>query len=325
MGFRIGTGLGPFSVSARIGGGGGGGGGGDGLGWLLFGGGVLVFGPTIIWILELDWKNIFLWWIFLHIFSSISLFGGLFALFKQLNNRLRAQQVFFGLVGPIVYLVCLHKFPLVEKESVLVMCYKECDDYSSEVTKVLFTAPAYHWLLSLGGAIILPTVLFLISSINSNQTLARKDAASKTAEITRQRERDKKRAEQAPANAALLAERDKRRAESKGKSSEKQVAYESKQKLTKDRRDALEDSLARLSEVTDKVFSQSPEPGSVISDGGNKIPESIEKALREALADVRNCLSACQGVLSRDQIGHHQSGLYNLRTELAERFGFQDI
>ena len=97
------------------------------------------------------------------------------------------------------------------------------------------------------------------------------------------------------------------------------------EKLMKDRRDALEDSLARLSEVTDKVFSQSPEPGSVISDGGNKIPESIEKALREALADVRNCLSACQGVLSRDQIGHHQSGLYNLRTELAERFGFQDI
>ena len=129
----------------------------------------------------------------------------------------------------------------------------------------------------------------------------------------------------APANAALLAERDKRRAESKGKLSEKQVAYESKQKLMKDRRDALEDSLARLSEVTDKVFSQSPEPGRVISDGGNKIPESIEKALRDALANVSNCLSACQGVLSRDQIGHHQSGLYNLRTELAERFGFQDI
>ena len=58
MGFRIGTGLGPFSVSARIGGGGGGGGGGDGLGWLLFGGGVLVFGPTIIWILELDWSPV---------------------------------------------------------------------------------------------------------------------------------------------------------------------------------------------------------------------------------------------------------------------------
>jgi hypothetical protein len=98
-----------------------------------------------------------------------------------------------------------------------------------------------------------------------------------------------------------------------------------KQNELKDVRNKLEDALARLAEVVDKVFSLPLDSQGVQMGGSNKIPESLDKALRDAFSDVSNCLSACQGFLTRNQIGHHQSGLYNLRTELAERFGFQDI
>ena len=326
MGIRIGTGLGPISVSARIGGGGGGGG--DGFGWLLFGVGVLVFGPLIIWILERDWKNIFAWWIFLHALPSLALFGCLFVLFKEINKRLIGQQVFFSLIGPIVYLVCLHKIPLAINGWGKKFGCERCGGYSyvyEEVRKVFYTAPAYNWLLALCGAIVLPTGLFLISSRNSNQILARQIAASKAEEITRQRERDKRRAEQAPANAVLLAERDKRRADEAAKLADKKALQQSKQKLRKDKTDALEDALARLAEVVDKVFSLPSVSEGVHIEGSNKLPESLDKALRDAFSDVTNLLSKYRVVLSENQIAHHQSGLYRLRQELEDRFGFKDL
>jgi len=106
---------------------------------------------------------------------------------------------------------------------------------------------------------------------------------------------------------------------------EQEKADQPKQELTKNRIDALEDALSRLSEVTDKVIPKSPESGSVLTDGGNEIPKSIEKALRDALEDVSNCLSACQGLLTQNEIGHYRSGLYKLRCELYERFGLPNL
>ena len=194
-----------------------------------------------------------------------------------------------------------------------------------EVRKVFFTAPANQWLLALGGAILLPTVLFLIRSRISLKYLLAADAAAKSAEIRRQRERDKRRAEQAPANAVLLAERDKRRAEEAAKLADKNALQQSKQKLRKDKTDALEDALARLAEVVDKVFSLPSDSESMHVDSSNRLPESLDKALRDAFSDVTNLLSKYRVVLSENQIAHHQSGLLELRQELEDRFGFTDL
>ena len=323
MGLRFGVGLGPLSVSTRIGRGGRGGGGSSGDDdefWLIAVFiVVLVLGAIGVdfggeW--ELDWKNIFnwwmnifVWWIFLHILPSIALFVGLFALFNKLNKRLLAQHVFFGLIGPTIYLACFHKIPLAVNGRYL---------WDGSVRKVFFTAPAYHWLVAIGGAIILPTLLFLCRLQITNIELARVKSAATAAYMA---ELNLRKPELVTKHAAWLAKRDKKAALFVVAQSEKK----SLQQLTKNRRDALEDALTRLNDVTDKVFSQSPEPRSVLTDGGYKFPESIEKALRDALADVSSCLSSCQGFLSRDQIGHHQSGLYNLRVELAERFGLYDL
>ena len=323
MGLRFGVGLGPLSVSTRIGRGGRGGGGGssgdDDEFWLIA---VFIVVLVLNGIGGIDlgsgdwWKNMFVWWIFLHILPSIALFVGLFALFNKLNKRLLAQHVFFGLIGPTIYLVCFHKIPLAVNG--WGKKFGNPGDGYGEVRKVFYTAPAYHWLVAIGGAIILPTLLVLCRLQITNIELARVKSAATAAYMA---ELNLRKPELVTKHAAWLAKRDKKAALFVVAQSEKK----SLQQLTKNRRDALEDALTRLNDVTDKVFSQSPEPRSVLTDGGYKFPESIEKALRDALADVSSCLSSCQGFLSRGQIGHHQSGLYNLRVELAERFGLYDL
>ena len=180
-------------------------------------------------------------------------------------------------------------------------------------------------MIAILGSMLFPLPLLLMTKVFEKQKTARRLMAAEAFKVFVQTEWDKREAEQAPAKAALLAERNKREAEDAAESARKTVAQQKRTKNIKIRRDALESALTRLNDVTDKVFSQSPEPGSVLTNSGKKFRESVEKALRDALADVGNSLSACQGFLSQDQIGNYQSGLDNLRSELAERFGFQDL
>ena len=106
---------------------------------------------------------------------------------------------------------------------------------------------------------------------------------------------------------------------------ERNAAVLSRQKILKDKKNGLDESLARLAEVVDKVFSLPSVSEGVHIEGSNKLPESLDKALRDAFSDVNNHLSDCQGKISPEKIAHHQSGLYRLRQELEDRFGFKDI
>lgn len=307
MGFRIGTGLGPFSVSARIGGGGGGGGGDFWIFVCIFG--LVASGVPMAFELIRDLITDKAFWIvfILGVIPSIAIL------------LIHASLLSTKSGGRIVFNSFSTMFLALPASGYEIIMLVAADNQSGSAWMLYLSLVPYgflHWLW-------IRWTIWVFSS--ERRALPPSPEKAKRQEARSQRERNKRRAEQAHANAALLAEQDKRRAEAAVKSGEKQATHESKQKLTKIRRGALEDSLTRLSEVTDKVFSQSPESASVLAGGGNNIPESLDKALRDALADVSSCLSACQGILSRDQIGHHQSGLHNLRSELSERFGIQDI
>jgi len=326
MGFRIGAGLGPFSVSTRIGGGGGGGGGnGDG-------GGTGEFFPIIMIIAVLSAitaggslvDNLGYWAVF-NLLPMILLWVLAFnaiPYFPRKQSITRSNLFLSSALSPLIYFIFMQKVPLIDRAYESLSGPEKQKLYGSSLVDL---APFYYWVIAILGPLVFIFLISLIQQLIAHSEFARVKATSDIAEHKRIAERDKKRTEQAPANAALIAERNKRRAEEAVKRDEKQAAYESKQKLTKNKKDVLEESLTRLNEATDKIFYQSPDSEGVHTDGGNEIPESIEKALRNALADVSNCLSACEGFLTQDQIGHHQSGLHNLRGELAGRFGLKDL
>ena len=323
MGFRIGAGLGPFSVSARIGGGGGRGGGGGGSG---------EFFPIILIIAVLSAitaggslvDNLGYWAVF-NLLPMILLWVLAFnaiPYFPKKQSITRSNLFLSSALSPLIYFIFMQKVPLIDRDYLSLSGPEKQKLYGSSLVGL---APFYYWVIAILGPLVFIYLTSLLQLLVTRSALV----IERAERDKRWAERDKSRVEKAPANTALLNERDlwrvKKRAESAAKSREKQNAPQYKQKLTKNRKDALKDALTRLNDVTDKVYSQSPESESVLTDVGYEIPESIEKALRYALADVSICLSACQGFLTQNEIGHYRSGLYKLRCELYERFGLPNL
>ena len=74
----------------------------------------------------------------------------------------------------------------------------------------------------------------------------------------------------------------------------------------------------------DKVFDLSPGTQSK-NVNEVKLDPSLDKSLRDAFTDARDCLSAGYGFLSSSALAHHQSELVRLQLELEDKFGLKGL
>jgi hypothetical protein len=204
MGIRIGAGIGPVSVSTGIGGGRSSGG--DPFGCLIF---IIVGGllsTPLIWLLSLDWKNIFAWWIGLQVLPPLALFVCHLLLFDKLYGDFPFKLFLLSLLGPIIYVVCLNVIPLA-KNTLEGRNYGggTCDgnlNCYQEVGKIIFVGSLSQWLISLTLATLLPVVLYI--PIASLPRQRRNQKAAEAKRLDEAHARDVRNEEQALITAARI-------------------------------------------------------------------------------------------------------------------------
>jgi hypothetical protein len=298
MGIRIGTGLGPISVSARIGGGGGGGGGGGFSGeWF----------PVILIIAALSAITAggrlidnLVYWIVFNLLPIILLWVLAFSSVKYFPMRTPLKRSFAFLISaisPITYFIFMQKVPLVNRDMESLSGPEKQKLYGSSTADL---APWRYWAIAILVPLVCIYLIMLVRARIATQAIAREPA-----------KQDKRNAEQAVKTAALRRNH--------------QRTLNAKQNKTKELKVKLEESLARLADITDKALTQSPDAGSASGIYDDKNLELLNASLRESFTDVRDCLYACQGFLSSSEIKNHQNGLLKLRQELEDNFGFKDL
>lgn len=310
MGFRVGARVGPFSASTSFGGGSNGGGD-DGPGLfddqieaiILF----IVFTTPFIVLFELDHGKIILWWVLLHALPAIAIFCAhlaLINLYRDLllpNSVKSSSKAFFSLIGPTIYIFCLHMVPLAVRK-----CNHWFEDYGicEGGKKIVITASVNSWLYVL----VLP-LLFPVFLVFSWYLLPEERKKRKTRKKTRKFIQDSM-------DKQIVAQKTK---------------LEARKKLV-EKRIKLHEALARLEIITDQVFSQSQLRGSEHLHPGPSTQNPLELPLRIELAEVNKCLTECIDVSYQCGLGkvpndilNHEKGFRNLCAELTATFGYQDL
>lgn len=321
MGFRVGARVGPFSASTSFGDGSNGGGS-DGPGLfddqigaiILF----IVFTTPFIWLFEHDSGKNILWWVLLQALPAFAIFCAHLALinvFRDLllpNSVKSSSKAFFSLIGPTIYVFCLHMVPLAERK---------CNHWFEDVgiceggKKVVITASANHWLYVLALPLLFPVFL-----VFSWYLLPEERKKRKTRKKTRKFIQDSM-------DKQIVVQKTK--VDYRVKLHEEQL--EARKKLV-EKKIKLHEALAQLAIITDQVFSQSQLPGSEHLYPGPSTQNPLEQSLRIALADVSRCLTECIDVSYQCGLGqipndilNHEKGFRNLCAELTATFGYQDL
>jgi len=341
MGFRVGARVGPFSASTSFGGGSNSGGD-DELGFVaqtafetFFW--YIVFATPFIVVSKLDHGKIILWWVLLHALSFIAIFCAHFAIINFFSNLLLPNKVkssskaLFSLIGPTIYIFCLHMVPLAVRKCNRWFDAEVIDGYTypgicEGGKKIVITASLNPWLYALALPLLFPEFLVFSWYLMPEE---RKKRKTRKAEQTAQLKLDEAqlKARKAGQAAQLVAQREK--VEERIKLHE--VQLEARKKLT-EKRIKLHEALARLEIITDQVFSQSQLPGSGHLHPGPSTQNPLEQSLRIALADVNRCLTECIDVSVQCGLGqipndilNHEKGFRNLCAELTATFGYQDL
>ena len=332
MGFRIGFGLGPFRFSTRLGGGRGGT---DEefseldvfvVQWWMY----LFAFAFAGWLLnklgiDIDIEFVLFYWVlFQGVPIALVLASSMFFTLYILELLKRKWEVsntveLFGIpvggfISAIIFIVGFHKIPLMNPDLVMLSREESMELYGRH--NAAFVAPDSHWFyLYLGASFSVQTILLVIF-------LGTKFFLRQLVRVLGSKATGKKALYKFIQKAAETKAEAKASAKAEAKA--KLTALGLAAMAVKTKKIEIENSLTRLAHLVDKVFdlstgTQSKNVNEV------KLDPSLDKSLRDAFTDAKDCLSAGHGFLSSSAIAHHQSGLFQLQLELEDKFGLKGL